>query len=58
MMNQVFLVGRLVREPEVKVLDNGKEVSDICLAVQRSFKNENGEYETDFFCLYFVGKCS
>lgn len=49
MMNQVFLVGRLVREPEVKVLENGKEVSNICLAVQRAFKNENNEYETDFF---------
>ena len=49
MVNQVFLVGRLVREPEVKVLESGKEVSNISLAVQRGFKNENGEYETDFF---------
>lgn len=49
MMNQLYLVGRLVKDPEVKVLDNGKEVSNICLAVQRPYKNDNGEYDTDFF---------
>lgn len=48
MLNQVVLAGRLVREPEVKVLENGKEVSNICLAVQRPFKNDKDEYETDF----------
>ena len=47
MLNQTVLVGRLVKDPEVKTLEDGKEVSNITLAVQRSYKNENGEYETD-----------
>ena len=48
MMNQTCSIGRLVREPEVKELEDGKKVSNITLAVPRSYKNENGEYETDF----------
>ena len=48
MMNQTCIIGRLVREPEVKELEDGKKVSNITLAVPRSYKNENGEYETDF----------
>lgn len=48
MMNQTVIVGRLVRDVEVKKLENNKEVSNITLAVPRSYKNESGEYETDF----------
>ena len=48
MMNQTCIIGRLVREPEVKELEDGKKVSNITLAVPRSYKNENGEYEPDF----------
>lgn len=48
MLNQVVLVGRLVREPELKETENGKKVTVIELAVQRIYKNSNGEYETDF----------
>ena len=48
MLNQLVIVGRIVRDPEVKELDNGKKVSNITLAVARSYKNENGEYDTDF----------
>ena len=48
MLNHVVLVGRLVEEPEVKELKNGKKVSNITLAVPRYYKNVNGEYETDF----------
>lgn len=48
MMNQTCIIGRLVRDPEVKELEDGKKVSNITLAVPRSYKNENGEYETDF----------
>lgn len=47
MMNFVTLVGRITQDPEVKELENSK-VSNICVAVPRSFKNENGEYEADF----------
>lgn len=48
MLNQVVLVGRLVRDPEVKETKNGTSISKVTLAVPRSYKNVNGEYETDF----------
>ncbi len=48
MLNQIVLVGRLVRDPEVKEAKNGNSYSHITLAVPRSYKNVNGEYETDF----------
>ena len=44
----MVLVGRLVKDPELKDKDNGKKSSYITLAIPRSFKNMNGEYETDF----------
>ena len=49
MTNGVYLIGRLVRDPEIKELESGKKVCNITLAVQRPFKNADGEYETDFF---------
>ena len=48
MLNQVIIVGRLVEKPIVKEKENGKKVSEITLAVQRSYKNADGIYETDF----------
>ncbi len=48
MLNQVVLVGRLVRDPEVEESENGKKHSKITIAIPRSFKNMDGEYETDF----------
>ncbi len=48
-MNQVILVGRLVADPELVVLDNGVKVTTITLAVKRPFKSgETNDYETDF----------
>lgn len=48
MLNQVILVGRLTKDPEVKKSKNNISYSYITLAVPRSYKNVNGEYETDF----------
>ncbi|NLN50793.1 MAG: single-stranded DNA-binding protein [Acholeplasmataceae bacterium] len=48
MLNQVLLIGRLTADPLVRELESGKKVCDINLAVQRSFKNQDGLYETDF----------
>lgn len=48
MLNQIVLVGRLTSEPELKQIDGGKQVSNITLAIPRSYKNAEGEYETDF----------
>ncbi len=48
MVNQLILVGRLTRNPETKILEDGRKVSDVVLAVQRGFKNMDGNYDTDF----------
>lgn len=48
MLNQIIIVGRIARGPEFKELGNDKKVVNITLAVPRSFKNIEGEYETDF----------
>lgn len=56
MLNQAVLVGRIVKEPELKQTESGKNVSNITLAVPRSFKNSNGEYDTDFIsCVLWKG---
>lgn len=47
-MNQIILVGRLVKTPELVTTESGKNMSYITLAIPRSYKNENGEYDTDF----------
>ena len=48
MLNQAILVGRLVADPEIKELESGKTVSNITLAIPRSYKNAEGIYDTDF----------
>ena len=48
MLNQVVMVGRLVAKPIVEENENGRKVSEITLAVPRSYKNAEGIYETDF----------
>jgi len=57
MLNQVILVGRLVYDPELRVLDDNRKVTTITLAIQRGFKSaESGEYETDFLkCTLWSG---
>lgn len=54
MLNQIVLIGRLVNDIELKALPSGKEVTSFSLAVQRNFKNQEGEYDTDFInCVAF-----
>ncbi len=48
MLNQIVLVGRLVKDPEIIESEEGKKRSNITLAIPRSFKNADGEYESDF----------
>ena len=48
MLNSTVLVGRLVNDPELFETENGRKVTRITLAVPRSYKNINGEYDTDF----------
>ena len=55
MLNQAVLIGRIVKDPELKDTEKGK-VTNITLAVPRSFKNSNGEYDTDFIsCVLWKG---
>lgn len=53
MLNQIVLVGRLVKKPTI--LEQEKKAAIITLAVPRNFKNENGEYETDFIDCTLLG---
>ena len=48
MLNNVVLVGRLVADPELKEVGKEGKVVNFTLAVQRTFKNEEGEYDADF----------
>jgi len=56
MINNVILIGRLVRTPELRETENKNKVTNITVAVPRSFKNPNGEYESDFIdCTLWAG---
>ncbi|MDG5786656.1 single-stranded DNA-binding protein [Evansella sp. AB-P1] len=48
MLNQVMLIGRIVRDPVVNTTKEGTAYCRINLAVRRSFKNSEGNYDTDF----------
>lgn len=48
MINNVVLVGRLTRDPELRYTTNGIAVANFTLAVDRSFTNQQGERDTDF----------
>ena len=48
MLNKIVLMGRLTRDPELRRTQSGKAVTSVTLAVDRDFKGQNGEKETDF----------
>ena len=48
MINQVTLVGRLTKDPELKVTTDGTPVAHVILAVSRHYRNQNGEIDADF----------
>lgn len=47
MLNQTVLVGRISKDPVIEEMED-KKYCRITIAVPRSYKNENGEYDTDF----------
>lgn len=48
MLNRCIIMGRLTRDPELRRTQAGKAVTSVTLAVDRDFKGQNGEKETDF----------
>ena len=48
MLNHIVLMGRLTRDPELRRTSNGTAVASFALAVERDFKNDAGDKETDF----------
>lgn len=57
MLNQTLLIGRIVAEPELNETGTGKKVTNIRIAVPRSYKNEEGVYEADFIdCVMWNNK--
>ena len=49
MLNKVVLIGRLVRDPELRYTQNeGVPVANFTIAVDRPFSNQKGEKEADF----------
>lgn len=47
-MNKVFLIGHLVKDPELRYTSSNIPVASFTLAVNRNFINQNGEKEVDF----------
>ena len=48
-MNIIAITGRLAQDVTVRQTANGKPVANFSIAVQRNTKNENGQYDADFF---------
>lgn len=48
MLNKVILMGRLVRDPELRQTNGGTSVTSFTLAIDRDHKGQNGEKQTDF----------
>ena len=48
MLNRIVLMGRLTRKPELRRTRSGVAVTSFALAVERDYKSQSGERETDF----------
>ena len=47
-MNKVILIGRVTKDIELKATTSGKSVATFTLAVNRDYKNAEGNYDADF----------
>ena len=53
-MNKIVLVGRLTKDPEVRSTSAGFSTANFTVAVNRRFKNKEGQYDADFLpCVAF-----
>lgn len=48
MLNKIIIMGRLTRDPELRRTQGGTAVTSFTMAVDRDFKSQSGEKETDF----------
>lgn len=48
-MNRVNLLGNITKDIELKETSSGVKYTRFSIAVRRTFKNEDGDYDTDFF---------
>ena len=48
MLNRIILMGRLTHDPELRKTQSGVSVCSFSIAVDRDYKAQNGEKETDF----------
>lgn len=55
-MNNVVLLGRLTRDAELRYTPSGKPVCQLTMAVQRNYKNKDGNYDADFINIVMWGK--
>ena len=48
MLNHIAIMGRLVRDPELRYTGDSVPVANFTVAVDRDYQNEGGERQTDF----------
>ena len=48
MLNRIIVMGRMTRDPELRRTGSGTAVASFTVAVDRDFKSQSGEKETDF----------
>ncbi len=49
MLNRIILIGRLTKDPELRYTSSGIAVANFSIAVDRGFKGQDKEQQTDFF---------
>lgn len=58
-MNNVVLVGRLTKDPELRYIPNsGTPVATFTMAIDRDYKKKDGTKETDFIPIEVIGKAA
>lgn len=55
-MNKVIEIGRSVKNVELKQTSSGTSAVEFSIAVKRTYKNANGQYDSDFFNCVAFGK--
>ncbi len=56
-MNRIILIGRLTKDPDSKVIEEtGKTITRFTIAVEREYKNQNGDRDVDFIPVVLWGR--